>query len=182
MSKPFTEAFFSGQDDDRDRRDERLPSSDPLALFHHLAAPPVQSRDVTDMKAAVAELRRARELSHRSEQLTGDRMLETANDRAASDPAANPQAARARRPWRFAAAAAFLLSTVFFFGGPARQESAPVQAAAAPVPQNAAAVSFAGNAASHLPLIEDLDPRQAELIQFEDEGVSLVVVLAAGPV
>lgn len=163
--------------DDRDRRDERLPESDPLAMFHRMPSPKVEGGDLAAMKAAVAELRRARELARKSDEITGEfpsfRSADVAAPRAVA-------ARRKSRSWRLPAVAAALLAAVTIFGivgGPAgtlaSAGSASEVAATAPV-------ALPEGVASHLPLVEDLDPRQAELIQIEDEGMSLVVVLAAG--
>lgn len=154
--------------DDRDLRDERLPAQDPLAIFHQLPAPRVGESDVASMKAAVAELRRARELARRSDQLV------TETELVAPLPAARV-ARLPRTAWRTAAAAAALLAVAVLFGGPGRIAVSPETAVAA-APETAPE-----GTANHLPLVEDLDPQQAELIQIEDDGMSLVVVLAAGP-
>lgn len=167
-----------GRYEDRDRRDERLPESDPLAMFHRLPAPAVESGDLAAMKAAVAELRRARELARKSDEITGEFPAFPAADVAA------PRAVALRRrsrSWRLPAIAAALLAGLAIFGiggGPAATlasagHAGEAVAAALPAP-------LPEGVASHLPLVEDLDPRQAELIQIEDEGMSLVVVLAAG--
>lgn len=162
--------------DDRDRRDDRLPAEDPLAIFHHLPAPKTEAGELAAMKAAVAELRRARELARRSDEITGEFP-------SYSPDVAAPRAAAPRRPsrsWRLPAAAALLLAGLVFFGiegGPALPFApAPAATQAALLPPAAAP----DGVASHLPLVEDLDPRQAELIQIEDDKMSLVVVLAAG--
>ena len=155
--------------DDRDLCDQRLPEQDPLAIFHQLPAPRVGDSEVASMKAAVAELRRARELARRSEQLVSEAEI------AAPLPATR-RAQLKNTPWRSVAAAAALLVVAVLFGGPGRvsvlQDQSTLAAAPANVPDSAA---------NHLPLVEDLDPLQAELIQIEDDGMSLVVVLAAGP-
>lgn len=168
----FRDIATPDRDDDRDRQDQRLPAADPLALFHQLkprqeTVGQAADADVMAMKAAVAELRRARELARRSEELTGERDHLPARSR------------RRAKAWHLPAAAAALLAAVVFYGGPGvapTQEASLPPAVAAPVALEAAA----GDNASRLPLVEDLDPRQAELLQLEDDRMSLVVVLAAG--
>lgn len=155
--------------DDRDLCDQRLPEQDPLAIFHNLPAPRVSDGEVASMKAAVAELRRARELSRRSDQLVTEAEL-VAPLRAAR------VARLPRTAWRTVAAAAALLAVAVLFGGPGRVSVSQDQNTLAAAPAN-----VPDGAANHLPLVEDLDPLQAELIQIEDDGMSLVVVLAAGP-
>ena len=178
----LTGDVLAGGERDRDELDARLPESDPLAIFHQLdrAAAPAAASDVSAMKAAVAELRRARELSRRSDEITGEFPVSAFASRSPEQPRLAPPSRRARA-WRLPAAAAALFATLVFFGGPGAP--GPVAAvASAPAASEAAPAFSEAAAASYLPLVEDLDPRQAEMIQIEDEGVSLVVVLAAGSV
>lgn len=175
---------LSGDERDRDESDSRLPASDPLAVFHLMkqdAAPAASANDLSSMKAAVAELRRARELARRSDEITG----EVAIPRFAAEAPRLASPSRPARSWRLPSAAAALFAALVFFGGSGdvgigngQGGDAPKALAAAPVASSAAA----GGSAAYLPLVEDLDPRQAEMIQIEDEGMSLVVVLAAGSV
>jgi hypothetical protein len=187
----LTGDVLTGGERDRDELDARLPAGDPLAIFHRLEreAAPAAASDVSAMKAAVAELRRARELSRRSDEITGEFPVSAfAAVRSPEQPRLAPPARRAAA-WRLPAAAAALLATLVFFGGPGvpgpgAAVASSSSATASPAPAAAAPAPLFGEAAaaSYLPLVEDLDPRQAEMIQIEDEGVSLVVVLAAGSV
>lgn len=168
MNKTFTDLSWARSeppqmDDDRDLHDALLPEEDPLAIFHDMPAPQVSAGEVAAMKAAVAELRRARELARRSDELV--------SEVAAAAPVGR-QSRRTKAPWRTAASVAALLLAALLFGGPG---TAPPEQKAAIVP-----LKTLEGAASNLPLVEDLDPQQAELIQIEDDGMSLVVVLAAG--
>lgn len=173
---------FASLEDDRDRLDQRLPEGDALAIFHRLPEPAVAGGEIAAMKAAVAELRRARELSRRSDEISGIFPATDLPDGAFSEraPAERaPARRRGSRAWRLPAAAAALLATTLFFGGAgnrAVQPAVSIASEAAPAPQ------LAVDGASYLPLVEDFDLRQAELIQIEDDGMSLVVVLAAGSV
>lgn len=178
---------FDGLEDDRDRLDQRLPEGDPLAIFHRLPAPAAGGNEISAMKAAVAELRRARELSRRSDEISGIFPADLSPEQPLAEKApARPRHAKTRRAraWRLPAAAAALFATALFFGGSGGGISGGGDLQpAAPVATEAALTSApAVDGASYLPLVEDLDPRQAELIQIEDDGLSLVVVLAAGPI
>lgn len=178
---------LTGDERDRDESETRLPANDPLALFHQLKqdSAPAAASELASMKAAVAELRRARELSRRSDEITGDLFLPRF---AAEAPRLADRAPRfanraPARLWRMPAAAAALFAALVFFGGSGSEAPRTVAdsgASSAAVP--AAVPALAEGRASFLPLVEDLDPRQAEMIQIEDEGMSLVVVLAAGSV
>ncbi len=114
--------------DDRDRRDERLPEGDPLAIFHQLPAPQVESGELAAMKAAVAELRRARELARQSDEITGEFPPRLRSDvRRAAGRAPSP--GKGARAWRLPAAAAALLAALTLFGvagGPASGPEAAV--------------------------------------------------------
>jgi hypothetical protein len=181
-----TENSFDGLEDDRDRLDQRLPEGDPLAIFHRLPEPAVGNSDISAMKAAVAELRRAREISRRSDEISGIFPAADLPEGALAErPSADKSPARRRRvqAWRLPAAAAALFATALFFSGSGSTSFQPALATADSVAaEAAAALHAAADGASYLPLVEDLDPRQAELIQIEDDGLSLVVVLAAGPI
>jgi hypothetical protein len=186
-----TENGFDGLEDDRDRLDQRLPAGDPLAIFHRLPEPAVGNSDISAMKAAVAELRRAREISRRSDEISGIfPAMDLPEGAFAERPAADKAPSRRQNleagrvsAWRLPAAAAALFATALFFSGSGPASFQPTLATADSVAADAAPALHAGEGvASHLPLVEDLDPRQAELIQIEDDGLSLVVVLAAGPI
>lgn len=174
---------LTGDERDRDEGETRLPSNDPLALFHQLKqdSAPAAASELSSMKAAVAELRRARELSRRSDEITGDLFLPrfAAEAPRLADRAPRFAQGAPARPWRMPAAAAALFAALVFFGG-SGSEAPRTLASSAAVP--AAVPALAEGRARYLPLVEDLDPRQAEMIQIEDEGMSLVVVLAAGSV
>lgn len=179
-----SENSFDGLDDDRDRLDQRLPDGDPLAIFHRLPERAVGGNEISAMKAAVAELRRARELSRRSDEISGIFPADLPDSIFPERPLADKAPARRRRTqaWRLPAAAAALLATTLFFGGSGGGGGDTVQPAGPLAAEAAPFLSPAADGASYLPLVEDLDPRQAELIQIEDDGLSLVVVLAAGPI
>jgi hypothetical protein len=132
---------------------DRLPDDDPLAFFRSARTPTVATREVDDMKRAVAELRRVRTLEASSSRaLPGSRLSR-------------------RRLWAVAAAvAAALVLTLSFGGGAGLPDPAAVPALAT------VAVPALDAELTRLALVEDYGAGH-ELIQIEDDQLSLVIVV-----
>ncbi len=133
---------------------EQALHADPMLLFRRLPRLETSPTEIDDMRVAVRTLRRA---------------------------APPPQMQRMRQVRRISAIAAGLL---FFFGALAWQDATDSLPTAAPatvasyVQDTALEVPMASSAVDELPLVEDVDPELGELIQFMDDEVSIVLVIA----
>ena len=145
-------------DEDPAEREQAL-DADPLLLFRGLPEEETGPADVEAMKLAVASMRMAND------------SLRRADEQAAVSWSAGSWSARVRQ-WPVAALVALALSVAGLTGMSFdSQEPLPTwqQAAMAePVPAEVA----------QLPLVEDVGPEVGPLMQIEDDGVSLVVVIS----
>ncbi len=149
-------AALASMDDDPEAWDAAV-DADPLMLFHGLPEVETGPADIEAMKDAVASMRRTQASMRRADGLRDQ--VDGSADRA--------------RNWSIAALLALAVSVAGLTGITMDSADVPTWEQAsqrpAPVPSEIA----------QLPLVEDVSPEMGPLMQIEDDGVSLVVVMAA---
>ena len=147
---------LASMDDDPEEWNAAV-DADPLMLFHALPEVETGPAEIEAMKDAVASMRRTQDSMRRSDGLR-DQVAGSA-DRA--------------RNWSIAALLALAVSVAGLTGVTMDPAEIPSWEQATqrpePVPSEIA----------QLPLVEDVSPEMGPLMQIEDDGVSLVVVMAA---
>lgn len=143
--------------DDPDEWEKAL-AADPLMMFQRLPEEETTDADLEAMKTAVRSMRRTHELETRTEHAPSRERM---------------------RFWSLAALLAMTVSAATWTGG-AWSGNAVLEAGRPTVHSQIAQISAPAipDAVAQLPLLEDVDPEIGPLMQIEDDGLALVVVMS----